>query len=307
VETDAADGNPLTTRIPTAAWKAQNAFHSSHKARRRFHHRIHFFERQRSTLNTLSFGPKDGEHLINCLDHLSYAYGGIGVWHWRMDARRAVVGGGQSVKAPKVYSANGRAVTLLQAGVWRNGGGGLREASRLSGQHFLVGPTRHVEHISYRDGRRVVLDFSDDDGAGLYFLGRRRGDGHKHQRGPERKSRGETPLRGKDNPTVFKLTLHINQHFKPSPFVCNVCGLSCQCVEEGILLMAAAGVMIQISVVVTTRHRCCEKRPASLLDMRYNVHSTDARRLDWRDRTADIAFSEPRMWSKRMVNVLLFL
>jgi hypothetical protein len=63
VETDAADGNPLTTRIPTAAWKAQNAFHSSHKARRRFHHRIHFFERQRSTLNTLSFGPKDGEHL----------------------------------------------------------------------------------------------------------------------------------------------------------------------------------------------------------------------------------------------------
>ena len=42
VETDAADGNPLTTRIPTAAWKAQNAFHSSHKARRRLHHRIHF-------------------------------------------------------------------------------------------------------------------------------------------------------------------------------------------------------------------------------------------------------------------------
>ena len=32
VETDAADGNPLTTRIPTAAWKAQNAFHRSHKA-----------------------------------------------------------------------------------------------------------------------------------------------------------------------------------------------------------------------------------------------------------------------------------
>ena len=45
VETDAADGNPLTTRIPTAAWKAQNAFHISHKARRRFHHRIHFFSR----------------------------------------------------------------------------------------------------------------------------------------------------------------------------------------------------------------------------------------------------------------------
>jgi hypothetical protein len=43
VGTDAADGNPLTTRIPTAAWKAQNAFHSSHKARRRFHHRIHSF------------------------------------------------------------------------------------------------------------------------------------------------------------------------------------------------------------------------------------------------------------------------
>ena len=42
METDAADGNPLRTRIPTAAWKAQNAFHSSHKARRRLHHRIHF-------------------------------------------------------------------------------------------------------------------------------------------------------------------------------------------------------------------------------------------------------------------------
>jgi hypothetical protein len=28
VETDAADGNRLRTRIPTAAWKAQNAFHS---------------------------------------------------------------------------------------------------------------------------------------------------------------------------------------------------------------------------------------------------------------------------------------
>ena len=42
VETDAADGNPLTTRIPTTAWKAQNAFHSSHKARRRLHHRIYF-------------------------------------------------------------------------------------------------------------------------------------------------------------------------------------------------------------------------------------------------------------------------
>jgi hypothetical protein len=39
VETDAADGNPLTTRIPTAAWKAQNAFHSFHKARRRFYRR----------------------------------------------------------------------------------------------------------------------------------------------------------------------------------------------------------------------------------------------------------------------------
>jgi hypothetical protein len=38
VETDAADGNPLTTRIPTAAWKAQNAFHSSHKA----HYKVHF-------------------------------------------------------------------------------------------------------------------------------------------------------------------------------------------------------------------------------------------------------------------------
>ena len=42
METDAADGNPLRTRIPTAAWKAQNAFHSSHKARRRLPHRIHF-------------------------------------------------------------------------------------------------------------------------------------------------------------------------------------------------------------------------------------------------------------------------
>ena len=63
VETDAPDGNPLTTRIPTEAWKAQNAFHSSHEARRRLYNRIQFFERQRSTLNTLSFGPKDGEHL----------------------------------------------------------------------------------------------------------------------------------------------------------------------------------------------------------------------------------------------------
>ncbi len=45
METDAADGNPLTTRIPTAAWKAQNAFHSSHKARRRFTYRIHFFRK----------------------------------------------------------------------------------------------------------------------------------------------------------------------------------------------------------------------------------------------------------------------
>ena len=39
VETDAADGNPQRTRIPTAAWKAQNAFHSFHKARRRFYRR----------------------------------------------------------------------------------------------------------------------------------------------------------------------------------------------------------------------------------------------------------------------------
>ena len=39
VETDATDGNPQRTRIPTAAWKAQSAFHSSHKARRRFHRR----------------------------------------------------------------------------------------------------------------------------------------------------------------------------------------------------------------------------------------------------------------------------
>ena len=59
VETDAADGNPPTTRIPTAAWKAQNAFHSSLKA----HHKVHFFERQRSTLKTQFCGPKDGEHL----------------------------------------------------------------------------------------------------------------------------------------------------------------------------------------------------------------------------------------------------
>lgn len=27
VETDAADGNPHTSRIPTAAWKAKTAFH----------------------------------------------------------------------------------------------------------------------------------------------------------------------------------------------------------------------------------------------------------------------------------------
>src|SRR5262249_60927777 len=35
VETDAADGNPPRTRIPTAAWKAQNASHSFHQALRR--------------------------------------------------------------------------------------------------------------------------------------------------------------------------------------------------------------------------------------------------------------------------------
>jgi hypothetical protein len=63
VETGAADGNPPTSRIPTAAWKAQTAFHSSHKAQQQFHYTIHF-ERQRSTLNCLTFGPKNGEHFM---------------------------------------------------------------------------------------------------------------------------------------------------------------------------------------------------------------------------------------------------
>ena|SRR5215469_9935544 len=61
VETAAAAGNPQTTRIPTAAWKAQNAFHSFHKADGYI-----FFKtlpEARSTLNTLLFGPKGGEHL----------------------------------------------------------------------------------------------------------------------------------------------------------------------------------------------------------------------------------------------------
>lgn len=62
METDAADGNPLTTRIPTAAWKAQSAFHSFQKAQQQFHQYDSFFDRQRSTLNTLFCGPKDGEH-----------------------------------------------------------------------------------------------------------------------------------------------------------------------------------------------------------------------------------------------------
>jgi len=52
VGTDAADGNPLTTRIPTAAWKAQNAFHSSHKARRRFHNTNQIQQQKKGTFLT---------------------------------------------------------------------------------------------------------------------------------------------------------------------------------------------------------------------------------------------------------------
>ena len=59
VETVATDGNPHTPRIPTAAWKAKTAFHSSHEAQQQFHH---LFERQRYTLNQRIFGPKNGEH-----------------------------------------------------------------------------------------------------------------------------------------------------------------------------------------------------------------------------------------------------
>lgn len=62
METDAAAGNPHTTRIPTAAWKAQTAFHSSHKATQQFGYTILLIKRQRSTLNELFGGPKDGEH-----------------------------------------------------------------------------------------------------------------------------------------------------------------------------------------------------------------------------------------------------
>jgi hypothetical protein len=61
VGTDAADGNPLTTRIPTAAWKAQNAFHSSHKARRRFHHRIYLFPEAAVHLTRRSRRNPNGE------------------------------------------------------------------------------------------------------------------------------------------------------------------------------------------------------------------------------------------------------
>ena len=53
VETDAADGNPLTTRIPTAAWKAQNAFHSSHQARRRTL-REDLIQHMKNSLNSVS-------------------------------------------------------------------------------------------------------------------------------------------------------------------------------------------------------------------------------------------------------------
>jgi hypothetical protein len=49
VGTDAADGNPLPTRIPTAAWKAQNAFHNSHKARRRFHNTNRIQQQKKGT------------------------------------------------------------------------------------------------------------------------------------------------------------------------------------------------------------------------------------------------------------------
>src|SRR5215467_672119 len=59
VETDAAAGNPPKTRIPTAAWKAQSAFHSSHEAQQRYI--TQFFKRLRSTLNEPFCGPKNGE------------------------------------------------------------------------------------------------------------------------------------------------------------------------------------------------------------------------------------------------------
>jgi len=36
LETDAVAGNPPKTRIPTAAWKAQGAFHSSHEAQQQY-------------------------------------------------------------------------------------------------------------------------------------------------------------------------------------------------------------------------------------------------------------------------------
>jgi hypothetical protein len=62
-ETGAADGNP--PRIPTAAWKAKTAFHSSHEAQQKFDHPMYFFERQRSTLHRRTFGPKNREHFID--------------------------------------------------------------------------------------------------------------------------------------------------------------------------------------------------------------------------------------------------
>jgi len=69
VETGAADGNPLTPWIPTAAWKAQTAFHSFHEAQQQGHH---LSERQRSTLNWHSDGPKDGEHFIPFLFRINH-------------------------------------------------------------------------------------------------------------------------------------------------------------------------------------------------------------------------------------------
>ena len=82
VETDAADGNPLTTRIPTAAWKAQNAFHSSHKARRRFYRRD-LIHQQGGAKSNDQKGPNqvDGSNLSRQTQFLQQRPSEEGVMH----------------------------------------------------------------------------------------------------------------------------------------------------------------------------------------------------------------------------------
>jgi hypothetical protein len=50
--------------VPQRLGKHKTLSTSSHKPDGGYVAGFTFFERQRSTLNTLSFGPKDGDHLI---------------------------------------------------------------------------------------------------------------------------------------------------------------------------------------------------------------------------------------------------